>query len=130
MAHGRTREREGNLKLQCGWCAHCRGANKVILNCQRPLWEGDQEVVKRSGRDELIWAVIHMCMEAMLGISLYSYFYLKLAKALCLSYYLFSFLVNKIREEGGTGSSRKWYGVCVCVCVCVCVHGNNIYTFK
>jgi hypothetical protein len=26
--------------------------NKVILNWQRPLWEGEQEVVKRSGRDE------------------------------------------------------------------------------
>jgi hypothetical protein len=34
--HGRNREMEGNLKLE--W--------------QRPLWEGDQEVVKRSGRDE------------------------------------------------------------------------------
>jgi hypothetical protein len=31
---------------------HCRGANIVILNWQRPLWEGDPEVVKRSGRDE------------------------------------------------------------------------------
>jgi hypothetical protein len=29
--------------------------------------------VKRSGRDESIWVVIHLCMEAMLGISLYSY---------------------------------------------------------
>jgi hypothetical protein len=28
--------------------------NKVILNWQRPLWEGDQEVMKRSGRDETI----------------------------------------------------------------------------
>jgi hypothetical protein len=38
--------------------------------------------VKRSGRDEPIQVVIHMCMEAMLGISLYSYLYLKLAKIL------------------------------------------------
>jgi hypothetical protein len=36
--------------------------------------------VKRSGRDEPMWVVIHMCMEATLGISLYSYLYLKLAK--------------------------------------------------
>jgi hypothetical protein len=43
--------------------------NKVILNWQRPLWEGDQEVVKRYGRDEPLWVVIHMYMEAMLGIS-------------------------------------------------------------
>jgi hypothetical protein len=35
--------------------------------------EGDQEVVKKSGRDKPIRGVIHMCMEAMLGISLYSY---------------------------------------------------------
>jgi hypothetical protein len=45
-------------------------------------------------------------MEAMLGISLYSYIYLKLAKMLCLSYYLLCFLSNKIREkEGGKGSA-------------------------
>jgi hypothetical protein len=43
--------------------------NIVILNWQRPLWEGDWEVVKKSGRDESIQVVIHMCMEAMLGIS-------------------------------------------------------------
>jgi hypothetical protein len=30
--HGRNREREGNLKLECGLCAYCRGANKVILD--------------------------------------------------------------------------------------------------
>jgi hypothetical protein len=57
----------------------------VILNWQRSLWEGDQEVVKRSGRNEPMWVEIHMCMEAMLGIPLYSYPYLKLAK-LCLYY--------------------------------------------
>jgi hypothetical protein len=39
--------------------------NKVILNWQRPLWEGDWEVVKRSGIDEPMPVVIHMCMEAM-----------------------------------------------------------------
>jgi hypothetical protein len=71
---------------------------------------GDQEVVKRSGRDEPMWVVIHMCMEAMLGVSLYGYLYLKLAKTLCLSYYILCFLFNKIREqEGRTGSA--WKGV-------------------
>jgi hypothetical protein len=79
--------------------------NKVILNWQRSLWEGDQEVVKRSGRDEPVQAVIHMCMEAMLGIPLYSYLYLKVAKMLCLSYYLLCFLFNKIGEVGRTGFS-------------------------
>jgi hypothetical protein len=72
-----------------------------------PLWEGDWEVVKRSGRDESIWVVILMCMEAMLGISVYSYPYLTLAKTLCLSYYHLCILFNKIGEEGRTGSVWK-----------------------
>jgi hypothetical protein len=63
--------------------------------------------VKRSGRDESIRVVIHMCIEAMLGISLYSYPYLKLAKMLCLSYYCLCFLFNNIGEEGRKGSAWK-----------------------
>jgi hypothetical protein len=59
-------------------------------------------VVKSSGRYKPMWVSIHKCMEAMPGISLYSYLYLKLAKTLCL-YYLLCFLFNKIREEGGRG---------------------------
>jgi hypothetical protein len=70
----------------------------VILNWQRPLWEEDQEVVKRSGRGEPMWVATYKCMEAMLGISLYSYLCLELAKVLCLSYYLLCSLFNKIRE--------------------------------
>jgi hypothetical protein len=47
-------------------------------------------------------------MEAMLGISLYSYLYLKLAKMLCLSYCLLCFLFNKLGEqEDGTDSAWK-----------------------
>jgi hypothetical protein len=46
-------------------------------------------------------------MEAMLGISLYSYLYLKLSKMLFLSYYCLCLLFNKIREEGRTGSAWK-----------------------
>jgi hypothetical protein len=45
-------------------------------------------------------------METTLGICLYSYLYLKLAKPLCLSYYLLRFLFNKIGEGDGTGSAR------------------------
>jgi hypothetical protein len=48
----------------------------VILNWQRPLCRGDQEVVKRSGRDEPMWVVTHMYMEETLGISLYSYVFI------------------------------------------------------
>jgi hypothetical protein len=54
-----------------------------------------------------------MFMEAMLGISLYSYPYLKLAKTLCLSYYCLCLLFNKIGEEARTGSAWKcgdWWG--------------------
>jgi hypothetical protein len=36
--------------------------------------------MKRSGRDESIWVVIYMHMEAMLGISLYSSPYLSIVK--------------------------------------------------
>jgi hypothetical protein len=38
-------------------------------------------------------------MEAMLGISLYSYFYLKLAKTLCLSYYCLCFSSTKLEKR-------------------------------
>jgi hypothetical protein len=55
--------------------------------------------VKRSGRDESMWVVIHVCMEATLGISLYSYLYLKLAKTLCLFHYLLCFSHQKIRYK-------------------------------
>jgi hypothetical protein len=61
--------------------------------------------VKSSGRDEPMCVEIQKCMEAMLGISLYNYLYLKVAKTLCLS---FIFLFHKIGEqEGRTGSAWK-----------------------
>jgi hypothetical protein len=67
-----------------------------MLIWQRPLWEGEEEVVKRSGINEPMWVAIHKCMEAMLRISLYTCMHPKLAKIICLSYYL-HFLFNKIR---------------------------------
>jgi hypothetical protein len=118
--HRRNREREGNLKLECG--AHCIGANIVILIWQWSLWEGDQEVVKRSGRDEPMWVAIHKYMEAKLGISLYSYFYLKIAKPLCFSYYLLCFsstkLENIVQKWWGLGSGGK-------VAQIMCTHINK-----
>jgi hypothetical protein len=64
--------------------------------------------VKRSGRDEPVWVVIHICMETTQGISLYSYLYLRLAEMLCFSYYLLSFFFNKTRkQEGRTGSNPR-----------------------
>jgi hypothetical protein len=66
--------------------------------------------VKRTGRDEPIWFVIHICMETTKRIFLYSYFSLKLAKTPCFSY-LLCFFFYKIREqEGGTGSIWRWGG--------------------
>jgi hypothetical protein len=97
--------------------------NKIILNWQRPQWERDKEEVKRSGRNEPMWVAIHKCKEATLGISLCRHLCLKLAKTLCLSYYLLCFLFYKIREEeSGTDSAWK--------------QGrgeggtNNVYTYK
>jgi hypothetical protein len=55
-----------------------------------------------------MWVAIHKYMEATLGISLYRNLYPKLAKMLCLSYYLLCFLFNKIGEEGRTGYAWKW----------------------
>jgi hypothetical protein len=64
--------------------------------------------VKRSGGDEPIWVVIHICMETTQRTSLYSYLYLKLAKTPHFSYYLLCFLFKKIREqEGGTSSAQR-----------------------
>jgi hypothetical protein len=58
-----------------------------------------------------MWVTIYKCMEATLGISLYSYLYLKLTKTLCLSCYLLCFLFNKIREqECRTASAWKQSG--------------------
>jgi hypothetical protein len=69
--------------------------------------KGDWEIVKRSGRDESFWVVIHMCLEAMLVISLYNYPYLKLAKMICFSYYCLCFLFKKVGEVGRTSSAWK-----------------------
>jgi hypothetical protein len=49
-------------------------------------------------------------MEAMLGISLYSYLYPNYQKTICLSYYCSCFLFNKIEEEGRTGSALGGVG--------------------
>jgi hypothetical protein len=50
-------------------------------------------------------------METMLGISLYSYPYLKLAKMLHLSYYFLCFLFNKIGgQEGKQVLGQGWDG--------------------
>jgi hypothetical protein len=73
--------------------------------------------VKRFGRDVSIWVVIHICLEAMLGITLYSYTYLKLPKTLCLivDYFFSSTKLEKKVEQvlsgsKGVGRSEQGWG--------------------
>jgi hypothetical protein len=67
--------------------------------------------VKRFGRDESIRFVIHMCMEAMLGMSMYSYLYLKLAKMVCLVIaYVFSSTKLEKRAEQFCLEARRGGG--------------------
>jgi hypothetical protein len=61
--------------------------------------------VKRSGKDESIQVAIHKCMEAMLGISLYSYLNLKLAKVLS---FLFS-LMFSLQQNWRTRGQNRFY---------------------
>jgi hypothetical protein len=94
--------------------------NIVILNWQRPQLEGDQEVLKRSGRDEPMCVAIPKLMETTLGISLYSYLYLKLAKTVSLSYLIFSLQQNRRRGQNrfclelGRGRMIASNNVCTC----------------
>jgi hypothetical protein len=39
----RDRAREGNQKLEWGWCAYCTRMNIEILNCPCPPWKGTRE---------------------------------------------------------------------------------------
>jgi hypothetical protein len=65
--HGNS-EREGNLKLECGWYALCWGVNNhKLADATTGRGPGSSEEVCR---DEPVWVVIHKCMEAALGISL------------------------------------------------------------
>jgi hypothetical protein len=75
--------------------------------------------VKRSGRDESVQVAIHMCMEAMLGISLYTHLYLQLEKChvFLISCYVFSSTKLEKRAEqvlhgskGGWGRGRWGWG--------------------
>jgi hypothetical protein len=66
-----------------------------------------------AGRDEPIGVVILMCVEAMLGISLYSYLYLKLAKhhTFLIIFYIFFLLQNwRTREWSRFCLEAGWRG--------------------
>jgi hypothetical protein len=62
--------------------------------------------VKRSGREEPMWFVIHMCMEAMLRIFLYSYLFLKLIKILSFLLFIMFSLQQNSPEQVLHGSKR------------------------
>jgi L-rhamnose mutarotase len=80
--------------------------------------------VKRSGRDEPVWVVIHMCIQATLGISLYSYFYLKPAKTL----FLLLSLMSSLQQNWKT---KEWNRFCMDARVGVAGNGpNNVYAYK
>jgi hypothetical protein len=57
--------------------------------------------VKRTGRDELVWVVIHTCMETTQEICLYRYLYLKLAKNAMFFLLSFMFFLLQNRRKGG-----------------------------
>jgi hypothetical protein len=85
-----------------------RGATETLQQ-QRSIWEGEQELVKRSGRDELILVVTHLCMEAILEISLYSYPYLNWQKCfvfLIIAYVFSSPKLEKRAEQVLPGSEE------------------------
>jgi hypothetical protein len=59
----------------------------------------DLEAVKRSGGDESILDVTHMSMGAMLGISLYSYLYLRQAKRYVFLIIAYVFSSNQLEKR-------------------------------
>jgi hypothetical protein len=53
----------------------------------------------RSNRDEPMWVAIHMCLEATLAISVYSYFYLRLAKCYVFLIIVYVFSSTKLENK-------------------------------
>jgi hypothetical protein len=75
------------------------------------IWEGDQEVVNSSGRDELIHIVIYLYMEAMLVISLFSYPYLNLQKCFVLLIIAYVYLqLNWRKGQNRSCLEARWVG--------------------
>jgi hypothetical protein len=64
--------------------------------------------VKRTGRDEPVGVVIHICIKTTQGNSLCSYLYLKLAKMPCISSFLYFFLLQNLR----TGRQNRFCPGC------------------
>jgi hypothetical protein len=87
--------------------------------------------MNRSGGDEPIRVVIHMRLEAMIGISLYSCLYFKLAKMLCFFILFLVFPSTKLENRaeqvlpgaGCVGVGKRFRGR---------QRGapNNVYTYE
>jgi hypothetical protein len=68
--------------------------------------------MKKTRGDEPFGVVTHICRATAQVNSLCNYFYFKLAKKSCFSFYLLSCFFYKIKEqEGGTGSGKDGWGV-------------------
>jgi hypothetical protein len=65
--------------------------------------------MKRTGREELIGVVIHICMGAAQGISLCSYLHLELGKCHVSLFIFYVFSPTK-SENRRTGSASGWVG--------------------
>jgi hypothetical protein len=71
--------------------------NKVIMTeATMGMWPGSSE---ESGRDEPIRIILHMYMEAMLGISLYSNHYLKLQMRYVFLIFAYVFSSTKLEKR-------------------------------
>jgi hypothetical protein len=85
--------------------------NIVILNWQRPLWEGDQEVVKRSGRDN---TYVHGSNARNLSVELSLSQTSKNAMFFLLSFIFMFFLQQNQRTRGQNsfcleaGEEKRW----------------------
>jgi hypothetical protein len=63
-------------------------------------------IMKRSGRDESVWVVIHKCMETTQGISLYNYLYLKVQK--CHVFLIIFYVFPSTKSENKNRTDSAW----------------------
>jgi hypothetical protein len=113
--------------LQRSECSNLKQAESTL-----PRRLGSSE---RFGRDEPIWLALHMCIEAILGIPLHSFLYLKLTK-----YYVFliiSYLFSSTKSENKKAEQVLSGSVCgmgelvqtMYTYVSKCKNDTNIYIY-
>jgi hypothetical protein len=69
-SHDNARAHKGGMRIgkkpknnDSIWCPQCKGTNTETLKWQRSMGEGDQELEKRSVREESTYSVTHFYME-------------------------------------------------------------------